>query len=67
MGTATPRMQKKSESGVDAEEFSKPKDRDEFKSTWVSRSGSSHRTEYPLFADALSPAAWPLSFGLGAG
>lgn len=33
VGKATPRVQKKSESGVDAEEFSKPRERDEFKST----------------------------------
>lgn len=31
MGKATPEVQKRSESGVDAEEFSKPMERDEFK------------------------------------
>lgn len=43
VGKDTPRAQKKTESGMEAEEFSKARERDEFKSTETSRSGSSHQ------------------------
>lgn len=64
---ATAEVQKKSESGVNAEEFSKPMGGDGFKvhtgeQVWQLPTGLSI-----LFAAALSPAAGHLSFGLRAG